>query len=132
MQTILFTYRRKVTINGEDKFNDNYINPLNVTSFFWETNEEGHNILSVFLNAIRTDPRSGYANSYSIRFSEQIGRKFVEHMEDFLRYLVAAPMTHVNNNSVGTNNPRTRNRRPLEAEVVEVDTTDAQPQWSGN
>jgi hypothetical protein len=96
---------------------------MNVISFFWETNEEGQEILSVFLNAVRTDPRSGHTNSFSIRFSKAIGEKFVEHMEDFLRYLVAAPLNHASN----TGSAKPKNRRAVDAEIVEEDTTNIAP-----
>lgn len=49
-------------------------------------------------------------------------------MEDFLRYMIAAPMAHVAN----MNTPKTRTvRRAVEAEVIEEDNTAAaQPEWT--
>lgn len=123
--TALFTYRRRVTIKGVDKTNDNYINPLNVTSFFWEENEEGKPILNVFLNAVRSTA-SG-SNAYSIRFGEAVGRKFVQHMEDFLRFLISVPIA-ANNYPIKTREGRTA-RQPVDAEVVEEDTTAEAAGW---
>lgn len=126
LKTALFTYRRRVSVKGAEKFNDNYINPLNVTSFFWEENDEGKLILNVFLNAVRTTA-SG-SNAYSIRFSETVGCKFVQHMEDFLRYLIASPANHAA--SVHTRRTEMKaSRRPVDAEIVEEDHTGDSAQW---
>jgi len=132
MTTVLFTYRRKFTVNGVDKYNINYINPLNVVSFFWEENEDGNSMLNVFLNAVRTDPRSGATNSYAIRFGKDLGERFVQHMEDFLRYLAAAPQSRVV--MPDNNNPNNRrHRRAIEAKVIEEDTTAvADTAWVNN
>lgn len=109
MQNVLFHYRRKVE---GDKINDNYINPLNVISFFWSENEETQKrVLSVFL-----------VNGFTVVFSENVGTKFVNHMEDFLRYMLGARM------SAPEHTPREnqtrekgKKRNLVAAEIIEED-----------
>lgn len=114
MITALFTYRRRITTKaGEDVFNDNFINPLAVTSMFWEQNEHGQKILNVFLY-----------NGKTVTFIESVGRRMVQHQEDFLRFLLGsqipktAPVTSF------------RHRTPVQVEVVDEDLTqDATAEW---
>ena len=102
MQNVLFHYRRKVS---EDQVNDNYINPLNVLSFYWSVNDKEVRVLSVFLS-----------NGFSIVFGEKVGDRFVQHMEEFLRYLLAAKAI----TAAPANRPADGRRRNLNpAEIVE-------------
>lgn len=121
---MLFTYRRRVEVNGAEVLNDNFINPLAVISFYWQQNEEKKKVLSVFL-----------ANNYSITFVESVGKRFVQHMEDFLRYMIAAgtPKAEYNNNSQHQHREKSA-RRPITAEVVDEDITQipADPEWVAN
>ena len=127
MQTALFTYRRRVQAGGEESFNDNFINPLNVTSFYWQQNDEGKMVLNVYLNAVRAS-RDGGTNAYSITFGESIGTKFCNHMEEFLRFLIAAPLTRATTPH-GDNNKRDRHaRRAVDADIVEDLDTPGQPE----
>jgi len=112
MQSALFTYRRRVLVNGTEVLNDNYINPIGVTSFYWQTSEEGNRSLSVFLT-----------NQYTITFGESVGKRFCEHMEDFLRYMIAAPTTRPSATNRPADKPHTR--RAIQAEVVEDEEASA-------
>jgi hypothetical protein len=63
--------------SGEEVTNENFINPLNVISFYWQEKAEGEKVLSIFLT-----------NQYSVTFSEPVGQRFVEHMEGFLERMI--------------------------------------------
>lgn len=132
MTNALFTYRRRVLVNGEEKFNDNFINPLNVTSMFWEANSEGKQILNVFLNAVRATNKG--TNAYSITFGESMGLKFVIHMEDFLRYQLGFGRPNVQNTN--TNAPERsaerHSRRAIEAEIVDEIPESTAAEWVQN
>lgn len=124
MQNALFTYRRKVKINNEDVFNDNYINPLNVLSFYWQINEDGQKQLSVFL-----------ANNYTVTFMEGVGTKFVNHMEDFLRLMLGSAATPYISNKPAENTDRPKHSRRAVEAIVEDEVQDssaAASEWAAN
>lgn len=129
MKTALFTYNRRVVVNGEAKLNPNYINPYNVTSFFWELNTENKPILNVFLNAVRSSP-NGNVNAYSITFGESIGKQFVDHMEDFLRFTMGWRATPTETTQRESRGPRQHNRKALDVEVIEEETPAAEAAWN--
>lgn len=120
MTNCLFYYRRRVkTENSEDYvYNDNFLNPLNVISMYWQDTPEGKKQLSVFL-----------ANNFTVTLPEQVGLKCVQHMEDFLRYMISAPVSaprqHYEKQNTH-NQPRTA-RRAIEAEIVEEEPQINQP-----
>lgn len=110
MNNCLFVYRR-VTRNEqtqEETVHDNFLNPLAVTSFYWDWNDKGAKILNIFLT-----------NGKTIVFYEAIGKRFVDHMETFLRYMIgvvgATPRQTRRDRTERTNGPRTA----IEAEFVE-------------
>lgn len=126
MTNALFIYRRRVLVNGEERFNDNFINPLNVVSMFWETNQEGKPILNIFLNAVRST--QGGTNSYSITFGETLGMKFVNYMEEFLARMIGFGRATVVQ-SVQPKQER-HSRKAVDAEVVvEEDPGGATTEW---
>lgn len=110
MQSCLFSYNRTTTdAKGTKVVNQNYLNPMNVISAYWDFNEQGQRRLFVFLPG------------KSLIFGEDIGKSFVIHMENWLRLMLptapgaAAPVT------VQT---QTRRSRPqIEAEYVDADVT---------
>lgn len=129
MQNVLFTYRRRVKTGegeGDFTFNDNFVNPLNVISFYWQVSPEGKKILSVWL-----------VNNYSLTFSEQTGQRFVDHMEDFLRYMLGAKFADIASSHVSQNNRREtprKTRTPITTDVVEDEAPvpqHGQAQWEG-
>ena len=103
IQSALFTYRVAVqNKEGETIYNDNFINPLAVISAFWQTNPDGKKVLAVFL-----------PNQKTINFGETVGKRFLDHLEDFLRYFIALPQSRFTK----TTGPHFR--RPVEAVIVE-------------
>jgi hypothetical protein len=123
VQNVLFTYRRKVKTPDESDhvFNDNFINPLNVISFYWSVNDDSKRILSVWL-----------VNNYSIVFSEQTGERFVQHMEDFLRYMLGARITDSSTTVSPRQRGEKRTRVPISTDVVEEEPVPAgTSQWQG-
>lgn len=104
----LFQYNRTATRNDGSKVaNANFINPLQVISFFWEENQEGYNRLNVFLT------------NKTLVFSEEIGKNFVNHMENFLRFMCAPPPSA---GPVETVQRQQRRSRPsVEAEIITDD-----------
>jgi len=129
MNSALFTYGRPVstTVNGvvTKEINTNFVNPQNVISFFWQKNEEGNQVLSVFL-----------ANNYTLTFHENLGKRFVDHMEDFLRLLLGEGRAVVqqsnNNRAQHREGPRTARRAMEAVEVLEDVPLATDAQWVGN
>lgn len=126
MTSCLFVYRLRVVLpNNVETINDNFINPLNVISMYWETKEDGTTKrLNIFL-----------VNGKSMNVSESVGRKFVDHMEDFLRYLIAAPQNPVRNTIRQTG----KEQHPRKAlDVVEyvdddqIQSQEGKAEWVGN
>lgn len=128
MKTALFHYQKSVqSPTGERELNDNFINPLNVTSFYWQQNAEGKRVLSVFLNAVRATNNGG-SNAYSIVFGDSLGTKFVDHMEDFLRYMLGfGNQTTRQDNNYREQQQHTRTRTARRA-IETVDVVDEEPQ----
>lgn len=117
MTNCLFYYRRRVKTDDPNDvvLNDNFINPLNILSMYWQTNADGKKILSVFL-----------ANGFTVTLPDSTGQKLVQHTEDFLRFLIGgketAPRQNYERQSTH-NQPRTA-RRAIEVE----DIVDEEPQ----
>ena len=76
MTTMLFTYRVRFQKDGKEYYNDNFVNPLAVANFYWQLLDDGNHLLMIALTNQRT-----------LQFPEPTGRRFVEHIEDFLRYM---------------------------------------------
>jgi hypothetical protein len=115
MTSALFTYRRRVVINNVEVYNDNYLNPLNVQSFYWQQSDEGNRSLCVFLG-----------NQYSITFAESVGKRFVEHMEDFLRYVIGVGIAKP---ATPTESKVRHARKPITAEIVEDIDDSPSAEW---
>lgn len=127
MTTCLFHFRRRVKTANTDEvvLNDNFIVPTSVTSFYWQEND-GHKMLSVFL-----------ANGFTMTFTESTGNRFVEHMEDYLRYTIggrteAAPRQRYEKQH-NNNQPRTARRAIETDDVVDEEPLVNQPaSWEPN
>lgn len=108
MKNCLFTYRIRPA-GQDDVVNDNYINPLNVISFYWETRaEDKAKRLNIFL-----------VNGKSMNISEVIGTKFVSHMEDFLRYMLFGPQA-MERTEFHSNPPQQARPKRRQMENVEI------------
>jgi hypothetical protein len=118
MQTALFTYRRRVQLdNGEEVYNDNFINPQNVNSMFWQINEEtGRRQLNVFL-----------VNQFTVTFAEETGTRFVQHMEEYLQATLQAPRTH--HPARSAEKPR-RARMPVQEIVEDESPSTPSAEWA--
>ena len=120
LQSALFTYRRRVkSASGEEVYNDNFINPLNVISFYWQLDESGNRVLSVFLT-----------NQYTVTFGEKVGERFVNHMEDFLRYMLNAVTAVTTPQGHQHTGPRTA-RKAIAAEVIDEEPVPQAATWEG-
>lgn len=96
METALFTFKKVKTLkNGETVYNENYINPLLVVWFYWDTNENGVKTLSIFTFGGGTNKDGGQSFMRTTVFPEKLGQRFVEHMEDFLRLSLARSLPQV-------------------------------------
>lgn len=106
MTNVLFTFRRPVQQpDGTTVYQDNYINPYQVISCFWELRKDGKKVLSVF------------TLTYTFVLPEITGRNFLNHLETALRLLLN------NNESVEPQQRQRRERPVMDATMVEQDLT---------
>jgi hypothetical protein len=115
MTNVLFSWRRPVTVKetGETVLQDNFLNPFQIISAFWEMRGD-KKILNVF------------TLTYTFTFSEAVGRNLLSHWETALRCLF--PM----NPSAASVEPQEQRRRPRT--VIDATLTDddlgENPEWS--
>lgn len=114
MTNVLFTFRRAVKVDGQEKpvLQDNYINPFLVISAFWEYRPDGKVQLNVF------------TLTYTYTLRQELGNAFLAHWENVLRLYCLGSGRQV---PLAQEEPRERKPRPvLDATAVEdIDLTEA-------
>ena len=121
MQSALFVFRKKITDKeGNSVYNDNFINPMVVQSAYWTVGENGERTLSVFLP------------TYTFTFPQTTGERFINHMEDFLRYLIAAPQAETRARNTESRNTEPRKpRAPIATEEFVEEPANTGAAWEG-
>lgn len=106
MTNVLFTFRRPVAQqDGTVVQQDNYINPYQVISCFWEARKDGKKVLTVF------------TLTYTFVLPEITGKNFINHLETALRLLL-------NTASAVEPQQRQRRERPVMDATLSVEEPD--------
>ena len=116
MMNMIFTFRRAgKSQSGETVLQDNYINPFQVISAFWEEREGGKKVLMVF------------SLTYTFVLPESTGKNFLNHWETALR-LITNPTQGA---GVVAEQPRSERRPRQVMDATVVDDTDLTAvEWS--